>query len=61
MDFRLNEEQTMLVEMVRKLADKDFRPKAALWDEEEKFPWENVEKMSEAGLMGLSIPEEYGG
>jgi butyryl-CoA dehydrogenase len=61
MDFRLTDEQAMLVDMVRKLADKEFRPKAALWDEEELFPWENVKIMAETGLMGLSIPEEYGG
>jgi butyryl-CoA dehydrogenase len=61
MDFRLTDEQTMLVDMVRKLADKEFRPKAAIWDEEELFPWENVKLMAETGLMGLSIPEEYGG
>jgi len=61
MDFKLSQEQTMLVDMVRKLAERDFRNKASFWDEEEKFPWENVKKMSEAGLMGLSIPEEYDG
>lgn len=61
MDFKLNEEQTMLVDMVRKLADKEFKPKAAIWDEEERFPWENIKMLAETGLLGLSIPEEYGG
>ncbi|UCF56889.1 MAG: acyl-CoA dehydrogenase family protein, partial [Deltaproteobacteria bacterium] len=61
MDFRLNEEQTMLVDMVRKIADKEFKPKAAIWDEEERFPWENVKILVETGLLGISIPEEYGG
>jgi butyryl-CoA dehydrogenase len=61
MDFKLNEEQTMLVDMVRKLADKEFKPKAAIWDEEERFPWDNVKLLAETGLLGMSIPEEYGG
>jgi len=61
MDFKLSEEQTMLVDMVRKLADKEFKPKAAIWDEEERFPWENVKLLAETGLLGMSIPEEYGG
>ncbi len=61
MDFKLSEEQTMLVDMVRKISDKEFKPRAAVWDEEEKFPWENVKTLAQTGLLGISIPEEYGG
>lgn len=61
MDFKLSEEQSMIVDMVKKLADNEFRPKAAIWDQEEKFPWENVKILAETGLLGMSIPEEYGG
>jgi len=61
MDFKLSEDQTMLVNMVRKLADNEFKPKAAILDEEEKFPWDNVKLLAETGLLGMSIPEEYGG
>lgn len=61
MDFKLTEEQELLVDMVKKIADKEFKPKAAIWDQEEKFPWDNIKLLAETGLLGMSIPEEYGG
>jgi len=61
MDFKLTEEQRHLVDMVDSLAEKEFRPLASRWDENEEFPWPNVKKLAELGLLGLSIPEEYGG
>ena len=61
MDFKLTEEQKHLVDMVDSLAEKEFRPLAPQWDENEEFPWPNVKKLAELGLLGLSIPEEYGG
>lgn len=61
MDFNLSQEQKLLVDAVRKMAETEFRPRARAIDEEERFPWENVKLLAEAGLMGLSIPEEYGG
>lgn len=51
----------MLVDVVDSLAEKEFRPLAARWDENEEFPWENVRKLAELGLLGSSIPEKYGG
>ncbi|MCK4792436.1 MAG: acyl-CoA dehydrogenase family protein [Desulfobacteraceae bacterium] len=41
MDFRLSEEQLMLKDMVRKIAEKEFAPRAAELDEREEFSWEN--------------------
>lgn len=61
MDFKLTEEQKHLVDMVDSLSEKEFRPLARRWDENEEFPWENVKKLADLGLLGLSIPEEYGG
>ena len=61
MDFQLSDEQIMLKKMVHDLAEKDFKPKAAKWDEEEKFPWENLKILAQQNLLGVTIPEEYGG
>ena len=61
MDFGLTEDQQIFQRMVRDFATNELQPAAAQVDEEEKFPAENVRKMAELGLMGVSIPEEYGG
>ena len=61
MDFRLNEEQQMIQNMVREFADKELAPVAARLDEEGEFPHEITRKMGELGLFGLPFSEEYGG
>jgi alkylation response protein AidB-like acyl-CoA dehydrogenase len=61
MDFELNEEQQMIRRMVRDFAEKEIRPIAKEMDASEEFPWEVIRKMGRLGLMGLSVPEEYGG
>ncbi|MEA4837056.1 MAG: acyl-CoA dehydrogenase [Rhodospirillaceae bacterium] len=61
MDFNLTEEQAMIRDMVRKFAENEIKPIAAEIDRDQRFPTETVEQMKELGLMGLSIPEEYGG
>ncbi len=61
MDFELNEEQRMIQEMARNFAEKEVAPKAAEMDETHEFPVELVKKMGELGLMGIAVPEEYGG
>ncbi len=61
MDFKLTEDQEMFQRMVRDFAAKELEPVAAKIDEEERFPAENIKKMAELGLFGVSIPEEYGG
>lgn len=48
-------------EMVRAFARNEVAPTAAHWDEVAKFPWENVKKMGELGLLGVPWPEELGG
>jgi len=61
MDFRLNDDQKMLRDSVRRIAESEFGPRAAEIDETEKFPREAFRTLAENGLMGIQIPEEYGG
>src|SRR5258706_13400378 len=48
-------------EMVRQFAQQEVAPVAAKFDAEAKFPWENIRKMGELGLLGIPWPEELGG
>lgn len=61
MDFRLSQEQQMLRDMVRKISVNEFAPRAAGIDEKEEFPWQNKKVLEENGLLGIQVPEEYGG
>ena len=55
------EEHVMIRDMVRNFADNQVMPIARSLDEEEQFPSELVQKMGELGLMGMMVPEKYGG
>jgi len=57
----MNENQRMIAQMVRDFAEKEIRPKRNEWDESEHFPIDVMKKMGELGLLGIYIPEEYGG
>lgn len=59
--FELSEDHKMVRDMVKKLADEEIAPRAAHYDETREFPWENTKKLAELGLMGITVPEEYGG
>ena len=61
MSYQLNEEQKMIQAMVRDLARDVMLPTAADRDSTKEFPAENIKKMGELGLMGMSIPPEYNG
>ncbi len=61
MDFELTEEQQMIRKMVRDFAEKEIMPIAQETDEKGEFPWQTIRKMGPLGLLGLPIPEEYGG
>jgi len=61
MDFTLSDDQKMLRDTVRKIAEGKFAPIAAEIDENEIFPKENVKILADNGLLGIQIPEEYGG
>ncbi len=61
MDFRLTEEQQLLQRTVRDFADAEIRPHVREWDETQHFPTELMPKLAELGLLGIQLPEEYGG
>lgn len=61
MNFEKTENQKMISQMVRDFAEKEIRPNVMEWDESQIFPRELFSKMGELGLMGVLVPEEYGG
>jgi len=61
MNFDLNENQLMITQMVRDFALKEIRPNMKKCDDEEYFPVETMKKLGELGLLGIFIPEKYGG
>lgn len=61
MDFSLTEEQQLLQTMARDFAVREVLPKAAEIDKNHRHPSELVARMAELGLLGIAVPEEYGG
>jgi alkylation response protein AidB-like acyl-CoA dehydrogenase len=61
MNFDLSEEQRMWREVVHDFVAREVKPKARQVDEEGQFNWEAVHKMGPLGLLGLNVPEDYGG
>jgi butyryl-CoA dehydrogenase len=61
MHFDLSEEQKMIQEMTRNLATEKIQPRAAEIDEKGEYPADIIAQMAELGLLGVYIPEEYGG
>jgi len=61
MNFELTETQRMLRDTCREFAERELVPNARRWDEEHRFPVEAVRKLGELGLMGVAVPEEWGG
>ena len=61
MNFELNEEQQMVKAAVREFAENEIAPRAREYDEQEKFPEEQIAGLAELGLLGMIIPEQYGG
>ena len=59
--FDETEAEQILRKTVREFAQNEIAPYARKWDEEERFPTELVPKLAELGLLGLRVPEEYGG
>lgn len=59
--FELTDEHVMLRDAVRDFARREIVPIAAHYDETGEFPLETIRKMGEMGLMGIEVPEEYGG
>jgi len=60
-DHPMTEEQKMLRELCRQIAEEKIRPVSRELDEKEQFPWEAIKTMAQADLFRLCIPEAYGG
>tara|TARA_B100000768_G_scaffold171514_1_gene178893 strand:+ start:8745 stop:9887 length:1143 start_codon:yes stop_codon:yes gene_type:complete len=61
MNFEISENQQMIADMVKDFAHKEILPNLMKWDESQEFPIEVFKKAGELGLMGVLVPEEYGG
>ncbi|MBI2068210.1 MAG: acyl-CoA dehydrogenase [Deltaproteobacteria bacterium] len=61
MDFQLTSEQLMIRNLARDFAQKEVAPRAEELDRKSEFPQDAVRKMGELGLMGMMIPQEWGG
>lgn len=61
MDVRLTEDQELLRRSIREFAEREIRPHVREWDEAQHFPRELLPACAALGLMGIQIPEEYGG
>src|SRR5215216_4255091 len=61
MNFDPTNEQRQWRDLARDFAQREIRPQAADLDRNQKFPYDIVAEMASLGLMGLTLPEEYGG
>jgi alkylation response protein AidB-like acyl-CoA dehydrogenase len=61
MDYELSDEQKQIRDEVRRFADNEIAPIASEYDREEKYPHDLIETAGEMGMLGATIPAEYGG
>src|SRR3989338_1842672 len=61
MDFDFTPEQLAIKKMITEFANSEVKPYAADVDQKEIFPEEQIRKLAKLGIMGMSIPEKYGG
>lgn len=61
LSFEMTETQKMVADMVRDFSEQHIRPNIMKWDESQTFPVEIFKSLGELGLMGVFVPEEYGG
>lgn len=61
MEFNESENQQMIAKMVQDFAEKEIKPNLMKWDESQEFPVDLFKKLGELGLMGVLVPQEYGG
>ena len=61
MDFQLTEEQLEFQRTVREFCEREVKPNARRWDESAEFPLATVRALGELGVMGMTVPPEYGG
>jgi alkylation response protein AidB-like acyl-CoA dehydrogenase len=60
-NFEESENQVMVAQMIRDFGNKEIKPKMMDWDESQEFPVEVFKKLGGLGLMGVLVPQEYGG
>jgi alkylation response protein AidB-like acyl-CoA dehydrogenase len=60
MKFELSSEQRTIVGTIREVTQGEFKPRAQGYMDG-TFPWENIRKLAELGILGMAVPEEYGG
>src|SRR3990167_2451045 len=61
MDVRFTEEQALLRRSIREFAEREIGPHVREWDQAQQFPPELLPTLAALGLMGIQVPEEYGG
>lgn len=61
MNFELTEDQILIKEMINDFAQKEISPLASSLEEKHQFPQELLDKLADLGILGMSIPSEYGG
>jgi butyryl-CoA dehydrogenase len=61
MDYLLTDEQKMVQELARKIAEEKIRPVAAKYDQSGEFPWEIMQILAQSDLFAIFVPQEYGG
>src|SRR5437762_5631197 len=61
MDFALTDEQKQIKQMVMEFGESEIKPHLGEWDEAQHFPVDTFRKAGELGMLGVTIPEEYGG
>ncbi|MCE1248915.1 MAG: acyl-CoA dehydrogenase family protein [Firmicutes bacterium] len=61
MEYFLTEEQIMIRDLARKIAQEEIAPRAAEYDEKEEYPWDVINLLKESEFMGIYLPAEYGG
>lgn len=61
MNLTQSENQRLVAEMARDFAEKEIRPHVMIWDEAQTFPVELFKKLGELGMMGVLVPQQYGG
>lgn len=61
MNFNRTENQEMIAQSIRQFCDQHIKPAFMDWDESQKFPVEVFRKLGELGMMGVLVPEQYGG
>ena len=61
MDFHLTREQELVRQMMHDFTENEVKPIAAETDKTSTYPRENIEKLFDLGVMGMIVPEEFGG